>query len=85
MNAKFTDHYTILKNMLPVNYRVLIQNEIRVSTSLINKVLKGQITDHKGIIVCAYRIASEAQEKKSRDANELLMLKERILSISTVD
>lgn len=40
MNTKHTDHYIILKNLLPANYRMLIKNEINVSLSLINKVLE---------------------------------------------
>lgn len=82
MNTELTDHYIILKNLLPANYRILIKNEINVSLSLINKVLRGQTTDNKGIIVCAYRIANESQEKKTRDENELKILKEKVLRSS---
>ncbi|MHC1775678.1 MAG: hypothetical protein AB9834_09720 [Lentimicrobium sp.] len=82
MNTELTDHYIILKNLLPANYRMLIKNEIKVSLSLINKVLRGQTSDNKGIIVCAYRIAMESQDKKTRDEIELKLLKERILKNS---
>ncbi|MBW6490846.1 MAG: hypothetical protein K0B15_06575 [Lentimicrobium sp.] len=68
---KLENHYVILRDLLPVNYRILIKKEINVSVSLIDKVLRGQMADNQNIILAAYRIAKQTKDQKLKDEKEL--------------
>ena len=69
------NHYEKLEKYLPRGYITLIRNECGVSTSLINKVLRGERDDTKGILVQAYKIANDEKARQEAEAKELASLK----------
>lgn len=66
-----TNHYLCLKKYLPRGYRKDISQETGASISLINKVLRGEAEDTKGIIPEAYRIANKSKELAEQREKEL--------------
>lgn len=56
-----TNHYICLKKYLPRGYRKDISQATGASISLINKVLRGEAEDTKGIIPEAYKIANKVK------------------------
>jgi hypothetical protein len=58
---------------------MLIKDELKISVSLIDKVLRGFAPDNKNIILCAYRIAKAHHDQKTKDKAELGQLKESLI------
>ena len=70
--------YKELKDFLPRGYRIKIKQLTGASISLINKVLRGEVEDNKGIIVESYKIATEEKNRRQTLSNELSNLENKI-------
>jgi hypothetical protein len=73
-----TNHYKKLKALLPRGYRLTIQNATGAAISTINKVLRGELPDSKGILVEAYQIAKVEAKKKASNAKILAKIEEEL-------
>lgn len=72
-------HYDKLKRYLTKGYLKEIKNLTGASISLINKVLREERPDTKGIIVEAYRIANAEKKRQEKNAEELESLKNQLV------
>jgi len=72
------NHYQEFRQFLPTHYRKRISEETEASVSLINKVLRGDSRDSKGILASFYRIVNEQIDLLEKNEAELLILKEKI-------
>ena len=64
-------HYSKLKHYLPSGYLIEIANITGSSISLVNKVLREERPDKRGILAEAYRIANEEKSKQEKNAKNL--------------
>lgn len=70
--------YAKLRRLLPDGYRQTIAKETGLSTSHIDKVLRGVRRDTRGVLVVAYRLAAEEQMRRYTERNELKKLKKQL-------
>lgn len=70
--------YKEISDFLPRGYRIKIKRNTGASISLINKVLRGEVNDTRGIIVEAYKIAGEEIKRRKKLSNEFDSLKLKI-------
>lgn len=75
-----TNHYICLKKYLKRGYRQSIKEATGASISLINKVLRGEVEDSKGIIPEAYRIANEVKNKLEENQKKLQIQQKKFAS-----
>jgi len=84
MKENKINHFELLRDSFPVGYRLRIQSETGASISLINKVLRGELSDSKGIVVSAYNIANEEQLRRKNDARRLGILQKKLQEINAI-
>ena len=70
--------YQRIRKFLPRNYRAIIANETNDTLSHIDKVLRDERPDTKGVLVVAYRLAAEGADRISSESKELDFLKNKI-------
>lgn len=75
-----TNHYICLKKYLKRGYRKTISEATGASISLINKVLRGDVEDSKGIIPEAYRIANDVKKKLEENQKNLQFQQKKFAS-----
>jgi len=71
-------HYQKLRKFFPRRYLLDIEAKTGASISLINKVLRNERKDTKGILVEAYSIANLEKERQIRDAKKLATLQQSL-------
>lgn len=70
--------YQRIKKFLPRNYRAIIARETGDTLSHIDKVLRDERPDNKGVLVVAYRLAAEGADRLAAESKELDFLKTKI-------